>query len=56
MKPNGVGLGLSATHNIIQSLNGNIEVQSEIGKGTSFIIHFDHVANEPALEQGKLFA
>ena len=37
-KPNGIGLGLAATHNIIHSLNGSIDVESEIGKGTKFMI------------------
>jgi PAS domain S-box-containing protein len=37
-KRNGMGLGLASTLNIIQSHNANIDVKSEIGKGTSFII------------------
>lgn len=39
-KRNGMGLGLASTLNIIQSHNAQIDVQSEIGKGTSFIISF----------------
>jgi len=34
----GTGLGLSITYGLIQELEGTISVQSEVGKGTSFII------------------
>ena len=36
----GLGLGLSVVDAIIQSHNGKIEVQSEPGKGTEFIVTF----------------
>lgn len=39
-KRNGMGLGLAATLNIIQSHNGHVDVKSEVGKGTSFILSF----------------
>ena len=39
-KRNGMGLGLASTLNIIQSHNAHIDVESEVGKGTSFIIEF----------------
>jgi signal transduction histidine kinase len=39
-KRNGMGLGLASTLNIIQSHNGHVDVKSEEGKGTSFIIGF----------------
>ena len=35
----GTGLGLSITYGIIESHNGKIEVESELEKGTSFIIY-----------------
>jgi PAS domain S-box-containing protein len=40
-KTNGVGLGLATTHNILQSHNAVIDVDSEPGKGTRFTISID---------------
>ena len=37
-KPKGNGLGLTNTHNIIISHSGYIHVESEVGRGTTFII------------------
>lgn len=37
-KDYGTGLGLSITYGIVQKLGGTIDVQSEEGKGTSFIV------------------
>jgi signal transduction histidine kinase len=34
----GTGLGLSITYGLVQKLGGNISVESEVGKGTSFKI------------------
>ncbi len=40
-KEKGTGLGLTNTQNIILAHNANINVESEVGKGTSFVITFN---------------
>ena len=37
-KPQGSGLGLSIVYRIIEEHNGDIQVQSEVGKGTTFAL------------------
>jgi len=39
-KPQGTGIGLSLTKQVVEELNGAIECESEVGKGTSFIFQF----------------
>lgn len=39
-KESGMGLGLTSTKNILNSHNAQIEVKSELGKGTTFFVHF----------------
>ncbi|AIF52512.1 ATP-binding protein [Pelosinus sp. UFO1] len=41
-KDNGTGLGLAICESIINKHNGSIEVQSEEGRGSTFIISFTH--------------
>jgi len=40
-KTNGFGLGLAATWNILQSHRASIDVNSQLGEGTSFIVTFE---------------
>jgi len=39
-KSTGMGLGLTSTKNILNSHNAQVEVKSEVGKGTTFYIRF----------------
>ena len=43
----GQGIGLYLAHKIVNAANGNIAVESELGKGSKFSIH---LKSEPALE------
>lgn len=42
----GVGLGLAISHSILERHNGSIQVQSEVGKGTTFTVTLPWDADE----------
>jgi signal transduction histidine kinase len=45
-KPNGLGIGLTRTQEILESNHVRVNVESEVGKGTSFILLFDKKEND----------
>jgi signal transduction histidine kinase len=38
-KEKGLGLGMAITHRIVEDHKGTIDVQSQVGLGSTFIIH-----------------
>ena len=49
-KGNGTGLGLSLARRIVEDHRGKIEVQSELGKGTEFLVTLPIHQSEPETE------
>lgn len=47
----GTGLGMSITRNLVTLMNGKIQVESEPGKGTSFIVDLPFKVGETDLEE-----
>ncbi len=46
----GTGLGMSITKNIVDMMNGTIEVKSELGKGSEFIVTVDFKVSDTRIE------
>jgi two-component system, NtrC family, sensor histidine kinase HydH len=47
-KRRGLGLGLAISKRIVEQLDGTIGVESEVGRGTSFTLHFPARNDQPA--------
>jgi len=50
----GTGLGLTIVHQIIEEHGGYIEVQSEIGRGTTFFVNLPERARRPERESAQI--
>jgi signal transduction histidine kinase len=47
-KASGTGLGLSVSYGIIRDHQGTVEVESSVGKGTTFVLTFPVAPGEEA--------
>lgn len=50
-KEKGTGMGLAVVHGIVRDYSGDIIVESNLGKGTSFTILFPRIVSEPDREE-----
>jgi len=54
-KTQGTGLGLSIVHRLVESYGGRVDVQSEEGQGTTFILHLKRI-DPPGRIQARLLS
>jgi two-component system, cell cycle sensor histidine kinase and response regulator CckA len=48
----GTGLGLAVVHGIMQSHHGHVQVESQVGRGTSFYLYLP-AASEPQIDEAQ---
>ena len=51
----GTGIGLSLVHSLVKMQNGTIKVESELNKGTEFIIHLSIVNDEVVCSEPQIY-
>ena len=50
-RADGTGLGLSVVHRLINAHGGDIQVESKLGHGTSFIIHLPYIHDKNCVDE-----
>jgi signal transduction histidine kinase len=48
-KATGTGLGLTISRNMVEQMNGWVDVDSRVGAGTRFIVHLEAASRQPAV-------